>query len=168
MTMHLTGPALRFSETCSLATGPASERVVRRLVHRSNGCEHMTSASWKRLVVIASVVFVCSACFGFQLFFAPGWANGWPFGLTVHSIWSVGIAFIVFALLMALAIGVGAFVGLLLSLRGIGSRLVRSVYITWLLIAATSIMLVSMWIYQGAHASALHMWPNGYPNRQAR
>ena len=28
--------------------------------------------------------------------FNPGWANGWPFGLTIHSVWSAGMSFLLF------------------------------------------------------------------------
>jgi hypothetical protein len=50
---------------------------------------------------------------GWFLFFSPGWANGWPFGLSFHTVASIGaIAYILLELTTA-AIGVGAIVGLI-------------------------------------------------------
>jgi hypothetical protein len=125
----------------------------------------LTSTSWKRLVIVALVATVGEMYFGFALFFAPGWANEWPFALTIHSVWAAGIALMLFVVLMTLGAGLGGLVGLMCSWRGIGSKHGLSVYITWLLLMATMVLLASTWMYRAAHAAALQMWPNGYPNR---
>jgi hypothetical protein len=50
---------------------------------------------------------------GWFLFFSPGWANGWPFGLSFRTVASIGaIAYILLELTTA-AIGVGAILGLI-------------------------------------------------------
>jgi hypothetical protein len=104
---------------------------------------------------------------GFPLFFAPGWANGWPSGLTIHAVWSAGMTLIIFVLLMGIAVGLGGFVGLACSLRGKAPRYAVSSYVVWLFLAAALNLILCVRVYQEIHAAALEMWPNGYPNRQS-
>jgi hypothetical protein len=48
------------------------------------------------------------ACFiAFGLWFAPGWANGWPFGLHRNVVWPAGLAVLSFAIILIAWAGVG-------------------------------------------------------------
>ena len=96
-----------------------------------------------------------------------GWANGWPLGLTLHVIWSAGIASLVFLMLLTLAIGLGALVGLVCSWCGIGLRSGRLSFVAWIAVTAVLALIASLYVYKEAHTSALEMWPNGYPNKTA-
>jgi hypothetical protein len=49
-----------------------------------------------------------ACCTGFGLWFAPGWANGWPFGLHRNVVWPLGMSVVAFAAVLALGVGVGA------------------------------------------------------------
>jgi hypothetical protein len=49
---------------------------------------------------------------GWFLFFSPGWANGWPFGLSFQTVVSVGLIGYILLELTTAAAGVGAVVGL--------------------------------------------------------
>jgi hypothetical protein len=44
---------------------------------------------------------------GFGLWFAPGWANGWPFGLHRNVVWPLGLAVLVFGAVLGAIVGVG-------------------------------------------------------------
>jgi hypothetical protein len=109
----------------------------------------------------------CELCFGFSLWFAPGWANGWPFGLTIHVVWSVGMALLLFLVLVTTAAGLGAAVGWVGSQHVVGLRHGRKVYVAWLFLAAAAALALALETYQRTHATTLRMWPNGYPNKRA-
>ena len=59
---------------------------------------------WPVPLVFAGALPVLS----FPFAFAPGWANGWPGGLTVQEVWSAGMTAIVTLVLFATAAGAGA------------------------------------------------------------
>jgi hypothetical protein len=68
---------------------------------------------------------------GWFLFFSPGWANGWPFGLSFHTVASIGaIAYILLELTTA-AVGVGAIVGLSCVFLRIEEKYESLVYSNW-------------------------------------
>jgi len=97
--------------------------------------------------------------------FNPGWANGWPFGLTIHSVWSAGMSFLLFLILMTAAAGIGAIVGATYSCFGVGFRHGRAVYVGWLVCCCVLALAASLWAFREIYASTLEMWPNGYPSR---
>lgn len=52
------------------------------------------------------VVLALETWLGISLWFAPGWANGWP--LPMHTVWSCGMSVVVSVMLMTLTVGIGA------------------------------------------------------------
>jgi hypothetical protein len=59
-----------------------------------------------------TAVAVCLLGFlAFQLFFAPGWANGWPFGFRQADVWPSGLAVMAFAITLIGLGGVGIAAG---------------------------------------------------------
>lgn len=124
----------------------------------------MTPVCWKRIIVVASAGMLLELYVGFSLWFAPGWANGWP-GLSMHAVWSAGMSFVLATFLITVAIGVGGVVGLTLGLRGIGLRYGLIAYSAWLLSAGTLIWFIGMSVYRDMYTDALQMWPNGYPGK---
>ena len=47
-------------------------------------CEYVPTKPWL-VIAVCAVGGLCAEVFiGFALVFAPGWANGWPFGLTIY------------------------------------------------------------------------------------
>ncbi len=90
----------------------------------------------------------------FPFAFAPGWANGWPGGLTVHEVWSAGMTAVVFLMLFATAGGVGAAVCSRL-VRRVKSRSLILFYGVWLVfgtLAAGAFSVLAFWVI---YASAL-------------
>lgn len=110
--------------------------------------------TWSLSALLVEFWLSCS------LWFAPGWANGSPFGLSKHVIWPAGMAGLAFVTLMTLAAAAGALVCALLPESHVRTRLVRTVYIGWLigyaLLAAVVCALIFFVVFQ---ASAQKTWP---------
>ena len=51
----------------------------------------------------------------FPYYFAPGWANGWPGGLTIYQVWSTWLTATLFIMLMTSGIAIGSLICLLIS-----------------------------------------------------
>ncbi len=68
---------------------------------------------------------------GWALFFSPGWANGWPFGLSFHTVASIGIIVYILLELTTAAAGVGAIVGLICILLRVEEKYESLVYRNW-------------------------------------
>ena len=118
--------------------------------------------SYGIIVLLAVAAFGGEVFFGFGLFFAPGWANGWPGGLTIHRVWSAFMTTYLFVLMMTVGIGAGGLIGLLLRLV-LGNRRTTLVFYFWLLICSVFTVLTCINVYPEIYASTLEMWPNGYP-----
>jgi hypothetical protein len=125
------------------------------------GC--LTSEDFGRICRLASLALGAELVGSFGFFFAPGWANGWPGGLTIYQVWSTWLTLTVFMFLMTLGVGVGALVGLLCCIVPRGRRHAGTVFRAWIVIWAILSVVTCMWASRGIYASTLEMWPNGYP-----
>jgi hypothetical protein len=111
----------------------------------------------------AKVLFLCSllavpvgAHLGFGLWFAPGWANGWP-GLPQRVIWPAGLTVVGFLSVLFPLLGLGM---LLCSwLCGNKRQAARWTTGTWVSCAVAFALLVSWWVYVAMHATAEELWP---------
>jgi hypothetical protein len=65
------------------------------------------------LFVVSGSVLCMSGCVVFGLWFAPGWANGWP--LHQNVVWPTGMACAVFGVMLLLATWLGTIASLPLS-----------------------------------------------------
>jgi len=68
---------------------------------------------------------------GWFLFFSPGWANGWPFGLSFHTVASIGAIGYILLELTTAAAGVGAIVGLICIFLRVEEKYESLVYRNW-------------------------------------
>jgi|GEM_PF-5584778 len=125
----------------------------------------MSPGVWHTIVLGSSSALACEAFFGFGLAFNPGWANGWPFGLTIHMVWPAGMSLLFFLLAMTAAVDLGAIVGATCSRNGVGLHRGRAAFITWLIGSGVVAMFASVWILKVISAQALEEWPNGYGPR---
>jgi hypothetical protein len=126
----------------------------------------MPPLSWAncaRLFAIACLVLVAEAVVSFPFFFAPGWANGWPGGLTIYQIWSTWLTITLFFMVMTAGIGVGALISLLACTFSLGRRHSGDVLGVWMIIWTALSLAASFWAFTAIYASTLEMWPNGYP-----
>jgi hypothetical protein len=125
----------------------------------------MSRTAWNTILLGSLGTGVLECGLGFSLFFAPGWANGWPGGLSIHTVWSSVMTAFLLLFLMTLAVGVGAAVGSLCAWRGVGTRYGPWLYAAWLVASAAAALTLSCRIYKDIYASTLDMWPGGYPPR---
>jgi hypothetical protein len=121
----------------------------------------MTPRNWLAIAGKSLAALPIVAFFGFPLAFSPGWANGWPFGLTIYSVWSAGMSVLYFLLLMTGGVGLGALVCAGWSYFG-GPRSSKVVYAGWLVCCCVLATLLSLRTFGEIYASTLKMWPNGY------
>ncbi|MFO0956299.1 MAG: hypothetical protein U0800_02400 [Isosphaeraceae bacterium] len=120
------------------------------------------SKAWLVAAAAAFVAIWLESSIGFGLAFSPGWANGWPGGLSVHTVWAAGMSLLLGLVLMTIAVGVGAAVAAACSRRGLERRGLLLAFLAWLLLAAALAWPATSWAYGRIHASAVEMWPGGY------
>jgi hypothetical protein len=122
----------------------------------------MSCKAWGWIFLGACLACVGEIWFGFGLWFAPGWANGWPGGLSIHTVWSGGMAALLFLMLLTLAVGAGAVIGSLCTTSERVPRRGLLLYAAWLAAGAALALMLSCWAFKAIYASTLAMWPNGY------
>jgi hypothetical protein len=99
---------------------------------------------------------------GFALGLVPGWANGWPGGLTISQVWPAGMTTILYIILITGAIVLGASLSFLLSRLEIARPYTGIVFLAWLVVGAILAVPACISFYQWIHAWALEVWPDGY------
>lgn len=122
----------------------------------------MSRGRWNTIALGALVAFACEASFGFALWFAPGWANGWPLGLTIHTVWSTGMVVLLFLLSLTSAVSVGAAIGSVCARSEVGRRWDRPVFAAWLAVVAVAAFVLAYRAFPLIYSTTLEMWPNGY------
>jgi hypothetical protein len=110
----------------------------------------------------AFVALLPELFFGFGLWFAPGWANGWPGGLTIYRVWSAGMTACLFVMMSTIGVGAGGMIGLSLKLSR-QNRLAELVVLAWLVLWTVLSISACALAYREFYVSTLEMWPNGYP-----
>lgn len=125
----------------------------------------MSPNAWRTIVFGSSLTLACEVFFGFGFAFNPGWANDWPFGLTIHTVWPAGLSLLFFLLVITAAVDLGAIVGATCSQSGIGLRRGWAAFTAWLIGSGIVALLACVWVLKGLSAQALAEWPNGYGPR---
>lgn len=144
--------------------GMSENMIVSGVMERVRQASRPLSAvhlGW--LALGASGAFLAVLVVGFPLYFAPGWANGWPAGLTIHRVWSAWFSSYLFALMLSAGTAAGAMAILLLGLFPPVRRRSGVILLAWLALWIVLTTLPCARAYPAIHASALEMWPNGYP-----
>jgi hypothetical protein len=123
-----------------------------------------------RLMLALMCVWVaCAAGFlliveyisGWFLFFSPGWANGFPFGLSFQTVLSVGMTGYILLLLMTAATGIGATGALICTLLGFGWERVGRDYRIWFWFVV-GLLLLSGVVYWYCYVWVWEQFPDGY------
>lgn len=122
----------------------------------------MAPKAWLAIAGWSLLVLEGEGFLGLVLAFSPGWANGWPFRLTIHPVWSTGMSVLLFLLLVTAGVGIGAVACAGCQRFGIGPRRARVLYMIWLACSAILAALASHWAFGVIHASTREMWPDGY------
>lgn len=117
---------------------------------------------WLRIAVCSLLAIGGEAFLSFGLAFSPGWANGWPNGLSIHSVWSTGMTILFVLFLCTAAVGLGAILCAGLARSGVSLLRCRASYLGWLVASGVFAWWAGHWAYDVVYASTLTMWPNGY------
>jgi len=123
----------------------------------------LSPANCARLFAIACLILVAEAVVSFPFFFAPGWANGWPGGLTIHRVWSTWLTITIFVMLVSAGLGLGSLISLVAGAFPLGRRNAREILGTWMVVWTVLCAGTCAWAFMQIYASTLEMWPNGYP-----
>jgi hypothetical protein len=115
----------------------------------------MTRQQGNRLLLFSLVALAGGVYLGFGLWFAPGWANGWP-GLPQREVWPTGLTALAFVVGMCLVIGFGAAI---LSRVAKRERAANGAFAVWLLCGLTLVAAGCWWVYQELHSTAVQLWP---------
>ncbi|QDT36333.1 hypothetical protein [Stratiformator vulcanicus] len=83
--------------------------------------------------VASIVLLVCQAFVLIGLTFQPGWANGWPLGISKHSVFAAAVTIVRAAMSLTMVGGLSALAGANLE------RIVRRPYVGYAVIAAALI-----------------------------
>lgn len=122
-----------------------------------------TDPSFGSISIAAVAALGCELFFGFGFFFAPGWANGWPGGLSMSRVWSAGMTAYLFAIILTIGLAVGGMFGLLLSRFKASRQRAAAVFWVWLACWAGLAALFCAWAYGEIYSSTLEAWRTGYP-----
>src|SRR4051794_5471702 len=118
-------------------------------------------SGWCTVAAVAGAVFLAELFVGFGLWFNPGWANGWPGGLSIHVVLPTGLAAHTAVTLMTAAVGLAA-AGLALFNRPSN----RGVLVFFLVVMLAGTLFVSGTMFFKLRAQAVAMWPQGYNPRR--
>jgi hypothetical protein len=122
----------------------------------------MAPKAWLSIARWSLLALAGELCAGFGLGFNPGWANRWPFGLTIYSVWSAAMSAVFCLLLITAAAGIGALAGAACSYFDVGLHHGRVVYAGWLACCGALALVAGLWAFREVYASTCEMWPNGY------
>lgn len=98
--------------------------------------------------------------FGSSFGFNPGWANGWPLGLTFYVVWSAGMSALFFLIAMTVLALVGTAVRAAVSCFGV--RPGPGFSKRWLLASLILTIVSTTWVFFELYASARAEFPGGY------
>lgn len=120
----------------------------------------MRRHNWPAVAGSAGVAFAAEAFAGFGLWFAPGWANRWPGGPSIHLVWPAGLTAVAGAMLLTAAAGVGAVLAAAYQRRA-GRPPGRRALLAWLAASVAGTVVAVAYLFAVLRADALAMWPNG-------
>ncbi len=119
-------------------------------------------ADYGRLCLTALGGIVLEALGSFPFFFAPGWANGWPGGLTIYQVWSTWLTLTLFVMLTTFGVAVGSLVSLFCCLFPRARRRTGILFGVCLVIWTILSGVACAKAFREIYALTLQMWPNGY------
>lgn len=120
----------------------------------------MDRRNWLGVTASTGILLPIEAFFGFGLWFAPGWANGWPGGLRIHLVWPAGMAVVVTAMFLTAAAGAGA--ALMATTQPPPSWPPGRQAVCLGCLIGFAGTLVWFLLFGYFRFAALEMWPNGY------
>jgi hypothetical protein len=117
---------------------------------------------WASIAGLTVTALIWEYILSWFLFFSPGWANGWPFGVRFQTVLSVAVTGWISLMVMTAAAAAGAMVSFICSLLGLGAKHGRRAYRMWLWISGGLILCLSIPLLGCIHAWTMEVFPNGY------
>jgi hypothetical protein len=102
---------------------------------------------WDAIGLYCSVALAGELFFGFGLWFAPGWAREWPFGLPFQVVWATGLAIMLCLIVVTGSAAIGAIMISRWIRHGIEPRLVETTYRTRLIVSAILGLALGIWAF---------------------
>src|SRR4051812_17122777 len=109
------------------------------------------------LFLLALLALGAEVVVSFPFFFAPGWANGWPGGLTIYQVWSTWLTVTLFVMMMTCGIGAGSLTSLLLCAFPRGRRHAATALVIWIDLWVILSVVICLWSFPVIYASTLEM-----------
>jgi hypothetical protein len=122
----------------------------------------MSAFQWFLVVAMAGGALFFQFALGFLVFFSPGWANGWPFGLSFQSVISIAITIWLSIMLFTAFAGAGAIIGLGCAWMQIGKRNGLRIYRNWLWLSLVTVLCLSVLVFSRVYSSTCAEFPKGY------
>jgi hypothetical protein len=120
--------------------------------------EHPLRTGYQILLVAACALWfeaLVTCGMGFQ----PGWANGWPFGISKHVVFAVWATGMLQAMIVTAGAGVLAVLcshlQQLLRLKSVGWQAFACLVVVWLFVTIP----VCCYVYPNVHAAIVKDWP---------
>ncbi|MDB5342428.1 MAG: hypothetical protein JWP89_805 [Schlesneria sp.] len=123
----------------------------------------MSAQQWPRFALLSFAVLACEVYTGFGISFNPGWANGWPFGITIHVVFSTVMSVLSFLILMTASSFVGSLIASCFAAIGVGDRHLRPAFILLIICCTAPAAILAQMCFMEIYASTFKMWPDGYP-----
>jgi hypothetical protein len=110
------------------------------------------------ILVVSLFTIPLESFAAFGLRFAPGWANGWPL-VPIHVVWPMGMSLLAFVIFETAALGLMAFLALVMQESMPWSARAFRIWITGAVVIGG---MVVMTLFFELHSTALDLWPHGY------
>jgi hypothetical protein len=128
----------------------------------------ISALGWASRAGLAIALLLAEYVLGWFLFFSPGWANGWPFGIRFQTVLSVVVTGWISLIAMTVLAGFGAMVGFVCALLVLGTKHGRRAYRIWLWIAVLAIQCFTSPLFRRIYAFNMEAFLDGYLIPQAR
>lgn len=113
-------------------------------------CHNLTKSTASFLVAFCAVIFLAVSQMAIYCGFAPGWANGWPGGISRQSVFGFFMSAAFLVLFMSSGIAIATFPCYFLQQR------LRHNYVGWL----TLMIFALIWVVLGGYLVAWQIYPN--------
>jgi hypothetical protein len=116
---------------------------------------------WIGIAGLAGFTLIAEWYFGAILFFAPGWANGWPWGLSFELVVSAGMTAYISLMLMTASTGAGAIIAHFEASTGVRAEDQWQFFIRWLCITSAVVVCLSSIVFLALCAWVAPNFPDG-------
>jgi hypothetical protein len=121
------------------------------------------SDQWSKFALRSFAVLVFEVYTGCGMSFNPGWANGWPFGMTIHAVFSTAMSGLSFLMLVTASVFAGSLIAACCATIGVGDRYIRLGFIALMICCTVAAAILTRLCFMEIYASTFKAWPNGYP-----